>query len=144
VYTEIPRDGRTVSNLTPVKPKYLEQRVICEPCGLALRNAYTALEKVKELLSPDSYSSRHLIRADTNLLSDRETPKKDEFSQTDTCVVLTSPVSKPIKTPIKQKLRNAYRVQKERSKMHNTLKCIVKDEMDTFSTFTNLRNFQKE
>jgi hypothetical protein len=134
VYTEVPRERRTLTTLTPVKAKYIEQRVICEPCGLALRNAFTSLEKVKELLSPESYVSSHLLNVDpeSSIASDKE--KINMSSQTEPCAVLTSPKSKPVKTPIKQKLRNAYRLQKERAKK----------EMETFTTFTGLRNFQNQ
>jgi len=125
---------------TPVKPKYIESRVICQVCGVTVKDAYMALRKINNFISVNSYVQRHFISAD----------KQDAFDTGDVgsssaSVVRASNESYMARveqphTPVKQKMKVAYEEDDSRKSMLNTMQGMICEEMQVFSKYTSLRN----
>jgi hypothetical protein len=139
VFREKKQPGKVFVSLTPVKEKYYESRIICESCGVAMKNAFVALEKVAELLSDTFYILSHILHNPSVEVQTDDVNTMDQDSQTvDVFVANFARKSAGPKTPVRKKILNAYTQQVARGRMHNAFEFLIKDEMDVFSSFSSI------
>jgi hypothetical protein len=130
VFRQTNPQGKCFVSLTPVREKYYESRIVCEICGVALKNAFVALEKVKELLSEPWYILTNILsKPSVEVQTDSVSTLDKESHTVDVIVANYSRRSAAPKTPIRKKILNAYANTIARGRMHNTFKFLLKDEM---------------
>jgi len=118
------------AEFTPVKQKYIESRVICQVCGVAVKNAYVHLRQVNSILLDNSYVHRHFI-------------SEDEFDENESTEVAPREHSVTLakqSTPIQTKIKNAYEDDIERQRLQAAVHKILRDEVKTFAKFSSLKS----